>query len=119
MNKDINNLLYIYLQRKLLHSVNNIISKSCKMSEEEKDKFISDLISNNKLIVNIPFVEARKIINKYYNIPLNLTTPILYIMQDLELIKIDGKFQSMKIEIINISKGKLISQSNKLYSVCL
>lgn len=89
------------------------------MSEDEKDKFINRLITDKRLIVHIPFVEARKIINKYYNIPLKLTTPILYIMQDLQLIKIDGKFQSMKIEIINISKGKLISQSNKLYSVCL
>lgn len=114
--RDLSNLLYIYLQKKLLYSINNISTK--RSDEEDIEKQIELLKSEGRLISEIPFSKARQIINEYHNIPSNLTTPILYIMRDLKLLKIEGKFQSMKVQIINIHKGKLLSKPNKIYSIC-
>lgn len=119
MAADTNNLLYIYLQRKLLEAANGIHAKRGALSENDRSSKIDELQENGKLNIEIPFATARQHINEHYNIPLKLTTPILYIMRDLELVEITGKFNHMKLKIINIKRGNLIQQTNKLYSICL
>lgn len=119
MSADTNNILYIYLQRKLLEAANGIHAKRGALSEQDRARQIDDLKANGKLHCELPFATARQHINEHYNIPLRLATPTLYVMRDLKLIEIEGKFNHMKVRIINIKKGNLLQESNKLYSICL
>lgn len=113
------NILYIYLQRKLLEATNGIFAKQGYLSEEERWQEIQSLKKDGRLITEISFAKARQHLNEHYNIPLRLATPILYELRNLELAKIEGKYNHMKIIIINVNKGRLIDQTNKIYQICL
>lgn len=116
MNKQHNNLLYFFLQRKLLEAVNNI---NFKMNEESKITLLDELKDSGKLKTELSFKEAKVILNKYHNIPYRVLVPCLYVMKNLELIEITGQFNHMKVKVINIHRGNFIKDSNKLYSICL
>lgn len=116
--KETNNLLYIYLQRKLLQATNQVTSSKGFITEESRNERIEELQKDGRLNLELDFTQAKQVLNKWHNIPNKIVIPIIYIMRDLELLEIKGKFNHMKIRIINIHKGRLISKTNQLYSIC-
>jgi hypothetical protein len=123
LKADKNNILYVYLQKKLLEAANGISNK--KLSRKayshdlqiQRDNMIEDLKKNGKLQTELPFLQAFELLNRGYNLPSNMVTPILYIMRDMELLNIEGKYNHMKIKIINIHKGRMIQKTNTLYKI--
>ena len=112
------NILYLYLQRKLLEAANNIHAKNGYRDEKNRIDAINNLKEIGKLNVELKFGDAQKVLAKHHNISSRVITPILYEMRNLNLIKIEGYTNHLKVKIINIHKGKLIDQSNKLYRIC-
>lgn len=113
------NILYLYLQRKLLEAANELYAKKGFLYEEQRWEEIESRKKNGKLVSEMHFSVARQHLNEHYNIPLKLCTPILYELKNLELAEIEGKQQHMKIRLINIHKGRLIDKTNKIYQICL
>lgn len=118
MKGETNNLLYIYLQRKLLEAANGITAKRGFLSEDQKIEKIDELKDAGKLVTEMPFTEAKKVLNYWHNIANKVVVPCLYVMRDLELIEIEGKYNHMKVKIVNVHRGNLIKETNKMYSVC-
>ena len=65
--------------------------------------------------LHLPFKEAKSVLNQWHNIPDKLTVAILKEMDKLKLIKIEGKFNHMKITIRNSNKPNIINDYSNLY----
>lgn len=112
------NILYLYLQRRLLEAANNIDANNGRVTQDKRFQMIEDLKSQGKLNTEINFADVKKLLRKSNNLPFNITIVALYAMQDLELLKIEGKYNHMKVRLINIHKGRFIEHSNKIYKIC-
>lgn len=63
----------------------------------------------------IDLSDARKLLTNGFHTPKNLTSPIFKEMERLKLIKLEGKYNNLKIKIINENKNKILDNPSRLY----
>lgn len=62
----------------------------------------------------LPYKEAKQVLNKWHNVPDKFVCAILKELELLDLVKIEGRFNNMKVRIKNISKAKILYNPSKL-----
>lgn len=91
------------------------------MAEEKKIHYVVYLYFQRKLSEHcdqlgyITYAEAKNFLVDAYHTPKSLVTPVLKEMERIKLIKTEGKYNNLKIKVINKHRNHILDNNSRLY----